>query len=253
MKITVLGYYGGYPANGIGTSGYLIQNDDFNLLLDCGSGVLLELEKYINPYDIDAVLLSHYHSDHIADVGVLQHYWQLAPNKPDERVLPIYGHQEDMDNYNKLSWFDVTVGKPYDENQVLSMGGLEISFKKTQHPVVTYAVKIKDVKSNETIVYTGDTKYFGELSEFCAGADLLITDTNFYADKEGTKWHMTSKETGELANNANVKSVLISHLPQYGNLNDLLEETQKECGNNINVKLPSVGLVIDLKDVKSLN
>ena len=40
MKVTVLGYYGGYPDNGIATSGYLIQTEKINLLLDCGSGVL---------------------------------------------------------------------------------------------------------------------------------------------------------------------------------------------------------------------
>lgn len=79
MKITVLGYYGGYPFNGDGTSSYLVQSDDFNLLLDCGSGALIELEKHLDPLQLDAVVLTHYHADHIADVGVLQHYWQLAP------------------------------------------------------------------------------------------------------------------------------------------------------------------------------
>lgn len=38
MKLTVLGYYGGYPYDGVGTSSYLITAGDYHLLLDCGSG-----------------------------------------------------------------------------------------------------------------------------------------------------------------------------------------------------------------------
>ena len=253
MKVTVLGYYGGYPDNGIATSGYLIQTEKFNLLLDCGSGVLLELEKHLNPYNLDAVLLSHYHSDHIADVGVLQHYWQLAPNKLKEGPLSIYGHTEDEEHFDALNWFDDTVAKPYHEDDVLTLGDLEITFKKTQHPVVTFAIKIKDKTTNQVLVYTGDTRYFEDLASFCEGADLLMTDTNFYDDKEGQKWHMTSEETGKLALDAKVNNVLISHLPQYGDLDDLKEQTKMATNNSVNVILPKTGMVINLKDGKSLN
>ncbi|MCT6859638.1 MAG: MBL fold metallo-hydrolase, partial [Apilactobacillus sp.] len=130
---------------------------------------------------------------------------------------------------------------------------LEITFKKTQHPVVTFAIKIKDKATNQVLVYTGDTRYFEGLTTFCEGADLLMTDTNFYEDKEGQKWHMTSEETGKLALDANVNNVLISHLPQYGDLDDLKKQTEMATNNSVNVILPKTGMVIDLKDVKSLN
>ncbi|GAJ25934.1 metal-dependent hydrolase [Liquorilactobacillus sucicola DSM 21376 = JCM 15457] len=77
MKITILGFFGGYPYDGKATSSYLLQSDGYNLLLDCGSGALLNLEKELDPLQLNAVLLSHYHQDHIADIGVLQYYWQL--------------------------------------------------------------------------------------------------------------------------------------------------------------------------------
>lgn len=240
MKITVLGYYGGYPDKGIGTSGYLIQSGNYNLLLDCGSGVLLELEKVLNPLQLDAVLLSHYHSDHIADVGVLQHYWQLAPGQKKEAVLPIYGHNKDEENFKKLDWFDCTKGYQYNPDETLKLGPLHITFKLTKHPVVSYAMRIYDENSKKTLVYTADTRYFDELISFCKDADMLITDTNFYNDKEGTKWHMTSDETGYLAKKANVKKVLISHLPQYGNLDDLLKQTKDAAGDSVDILLPKV-------------
>lgn len=77
MKLTILGYFGGYPDHGIGTSAYLVQSGNFNLLMDAGSGALLALQEVLDPNLLDAVLLTHYHHDHVADFGVLQYYYQL--------------------------------------------------------------------------------------------------------------------------------------------------------------------------------
>lgn len=250
MKLTVLGFYGGYPHNGIGTSGYLVQSGDYNLLLDCGSGVLIELEQIISPLQLDAVLLSHYHSDHVADVGVLQHYWQLASGDKKESILPIYANNEDMDNFIKLNWFNDTKGYRYNNQTNLHLGPLDITFYKVQHPVPSYAIKIVERESNQTLVYTGDTRYFKELTTFCQHADLLITDTNFYNQHIGSKWHMTAGESGMLAHDAQVRCLLLSHLPQWGDWNQLLNQAQKATGKGIYVELPNVSSIIDLKALK---
>lgn len=47
MKLTVLGYLGGYPDAGHATSTYLIESGDYHLLMDLGSGGLLALEKVL--------------------------------------------------------------------------------------------------------------------------------------------------------------------------------------------------------------
>src|SRR5690625_7749578 len=73
MELIVIGYWGGYPAENGATSAYMIKKDGFNLVIDMGSGALSKLQKYINVEQIDAVLLSHYHHDHVADIGVLQY------------------------------------------------------------------------------------------------------------------------------------------------------------------------------------
>src|SRR5690625_5233608 len=73
MKITVIGHWGGYPAPNGATSSYMIEKDGFTLVVDLGSGALSKLQDYKHVNDIDAVILSHYHHDHVADVGVLQY------------------------------------------------------------------------------------------------------------------------------------------------------------------------------------
>ena len=248
MKIRVLGYYGGFPAKGIGTSGYLLTSGNYRLLIDCGSGVLLELEKYLDPIKLSAVILSHYHHDHTADVGVLQYYWQLHPKNRKEPVLPIYGNTEDPLNFGGLTWMHSTKGVGYSATSRLTLGPLTITFQRTHHPVPAFAMRIVERRTNQTLVFTADSNYFDQLAKFAKNADLLITDTNCYASQNQItpRWHMTSTECGELARKANCKHLLLSHLPQFGDLNQLVKEAQQASGQGVKIELAKLGKLIQL-------
>ena len=68
IQLTVIGFWGAYPGPGEATSGYLLQSEGFNLLVECGSAVLSRLPGHVEPDALDAVLISHYHADHVADI-----------------------------------------------------------------------------------------------------------------------------------------------------------------------------------------
>ena len=68
MKLTVLGCNGPYPAPGGACSGYFLQEGDTGVLLDCGAGVLAQLEKHMPPQNLTAIVLSHLHYDHMSDM-----------------------------------------------------------------------------------------------------------------------------------------------------------------------------------------
>ncbi len=156
MKVTVIGYWGGYPGRGEATSGYLVESDNYKLLVDCGSGVIAQLQHYINLEELDAVILSHYHNDHVCDIGALQ-YARLIKGYLGYQIppLPIYGHAENKAEFTKLTYEKVTTGTAYNPTKKLTVGPFTISFIKTKHPVVCYAMKIQT--SLATIVYTADT------------------------------------------------------------------------------------------------
>lgn len=240
MKLTVIGCWGGYPAPGEATSAYLIEKNNFNLLIDVGSGALSMLQNYKDIMDIDAVILSHYHKDHIADVGVLQYAWltQSYLTELDE-ILPIYGHMEDGEEFSKLT-HDFTEGIAYDPDTKLNIGPFTITFLKTKHPVTCYGMHISD--GAKSIVYTADTSYQDEWIDFSKEADLLITDCNFYAHQDGRQaGHMTSKEGGVIAKEAQVKELILSHLPQYGHHDQLIKEASRHFNGKI--QLAKTGLV----------
>ena len=68
MQITVLGKSPSWQDAGGACSGYLVADGDTRLLLDCGNGVFAKLREHLQYTDIDAVLVSHLHADHILDL-----------------------------------------------------------------------------------------------------------------------------------------------------------------------------------------
>ncbi|HLS09272.1 MBL fold metallo-hydrolase [Lentibacillus sp.] len=232
MKLTIIGFWGGYPAPGGATSAYMLEKDDFTLLIDAGSGSLSKLQNKKHVMDLDAVILSHYHNDHVADIGVLQYAWLVQSYIHENNdILPIYGHTEDQNGF-KLLTHKKTEGIAYDPDATLEVGPFAITFLKTSHPVPCYGMRITDGET--TIVYTADTAFKEEWYDFAKDTDLLITDCNFYEDQDGSAaGHMTSKEGAMIADRANVKELILSHLPQYHDNNDLVKEARQYFSGSI--------------------
>lgn len=224
MKITVIGFWGGYPAKNEASSGYLLEYGDYRVLLDCGSGVLSQLQNHLRPEELDAVVLSHYHPDHVADVGVLQHALLIQQKISDkQKTLPIYGHAFDELAFENLSYKDITKGIAYIENEPLEIGPFTFQFMKTKHSVTCFAMRIE--VADHTLVYTGDSTYMDEFIDFSKNANILLCESNLYSDMDGTEaGHMTAREAGIIAHEANVQLLILTHLPHFGDHQQLIKE-----------------------------
>lgn len=245
MKLTVLGCLGAYPYKGEGTTGYLLESEGYHLLLDAGSTTLIQLEKILDPLALDAVILSHYHHDHIADLGVLQYYWQLFPKQAERNVLPIYGHGEDSIHFNELTMAGVTEGHDYLQTKQLELGPFSVTFMKTIHPVTCYAMRFVENSTGKIFVITGDSGYLESFVDFAKDADLFLADTYLFAGNERHKAHFTSQESGEIAAAAKVKKLVLTHLPQHGDLEQLKEEAAA-AANGIPVELAAVQKIFEI-------
>jgi ribonuclease BN (tRNA processing enzyme) len=228
MKLTVIGFWGGYPKQNAASSGYLLEHEGFQLLIDCGSGVLSKLQNILQPEELDAVLISHYHPDHIADIGVLQHARLIQGFLGKEfPTLPIYGHPFDQYEFTKLTYKKITKGIAYNPNEVLKVGPFQITFLKTDHPVPCYGMRIE--AGGKVVVYTADSSFKEAFIEFSRNADVLLCECNFYGQQNGkAAGHMNSIEAGQFAQKAAVKQLILTHLPHYGTLAELITEASNE-------------------------
>ncbi len=222
MNITPIGIWGGYPNKNEATCAYLIEQDDFRCLVDCGSGVLAALQNYIELKDLDAVIISHYHPDHVADIGVLQHAAMVGMQLKEWRQpLPIYGHDQDSHGFAALSYKGVTEGRAIRADQVLELGPFHITFCETDHPV--YCLAMRFASNDGTVVFTADTAWKDELIAFSGQADLLVAEANLYEKYiDIIQGHMSGSQAGKLAEKADVKQLLLTHLPQYGVIQEIL-------------------------------
>ncbi|MEV9641164.1 MBL fold metallo-hydrolase [Mammaliicoccus sciuri] len=226
MNIIPLGIWGGYPKANSATSSFLLEHDGFHCLMDCGSGVLASLQNYIALEQLDAVVISHYHADHIADIGSLQYsrliQYYLGNPSP---ALPIYGHTKDEEHFAKLTYKEQTRGIEIAENHTVQIGPFTVSFCPTVHPV--YCLAMKFTVDDKSVVFTADTEWADQLVSFAKNTDLLISEANLYEEHIGkSPGHLAGSQAGKLASEASAEQLVLTHLPHHGDLQDILQAAQ---------------------------
>jgi ribonuclease BN (tRNA processing enzyme) len=228
MKVIPVGIWGAFPKKNEATSSFLIEQDGFRCLVDCGSGVLAAVQNYTELREIDAVIISHYHADHIADIGVLQHAAMIGMQlrEWDNIPLPIYAHDKDPEAFEKLSFKSVTEGRVLDVAEKVQIGPWEVSFCETVHPV--YCLALRFSSNGKSVVFTADTEWTETLIPFAEKADLLVAESNLYEKYIGIiEGHMSGSQAGTLAERAQVSRLLLTHLPQYGDLQEILQAAKE--------------------------
>ena len=96
FTLQVLGTNGLYPTENSPTSGYLVNCNGLRYLVDIGCGIFNKVKEIMPPEDLDGIIVTHYHFDHVSDIGVLSYYLQTK----NKRVT-VYG-PDDGSPYQKL-------------------------------------------------------------------------------------------------------------------------------------------------------
>ena len=215
MKLTVLGSGTCVPSLRRNASGYLIKAGGHQILVDCGSGTLLQLEKSGNSYkDVDAVFITHSHPDHFADLLPLLHALLYAPNFNREKDFQIFAPHAFRKYYDQA--IASILGTPdrfgivlNEVQQTMNCGPVLVRSIKTVHSADSVAYRFEC--DGKAIVLTGDADYDQGIIALGSGADILITDCSF-PDALKVPGHMSAKECGRVAAQANAKQLILSHL-----------------------------------------
>ena len=226
IELTCLGGAAAWPNPGQGCSSYLIRSGETSILVDAGPDTLHELRKHIDVRTVDAVLISHCHSDHILDLVPYRYGLVYGPIQASERI-PLYlppggrpildalgqalgGHGEKPGAF----WDDVFLVREYDPAAGLGVGSLSVSFARTVHAATCYAMRF-DSADGSSLTYTADTGTIESVLTLASGSSMLIAEGTMPEDEERPgheTGHLKPSEAGVLAAQAGVRYLVMTHL-----------------------------------------
>lgn len=231
INLTILGNYGPYPTAKSACSGYLIDADGFQILLDCGNGTFSKLQKYGDLSKVNILMISHLHEDHYSDIFCLRHAirYQL---KEGLRKDPLYLYLPEgpADIVEKIrGWEDEFVVISLEEavQIVNDFNRFQLAFFPVQHQIPTYGVHFS-VDGKRLLTYTGDTGWYPALQEECRNTKFLLTEASLqeYEVPERGEYHMSARQAGKLAQNCGAENLILTHFfPEY-NLHQLQREAE---------------------------
>ena len=241
MKLTILGMNGPFPAPGGATSGYLLTADGAALALDLGSGCLANLTARVAPERLTALLLSHWHYDHCADLLPLIFRLEACAQQPLHVYAPVDESSLVRQAAQKCAMIVLHDVAPHTEFGIPN-SEFRISAFPARHPVPALMYRITD--GTKTLCYTGDTNTVDGLADFAQGADLLLADGLFptAAWAEG-KPHLSAAHCAQLAQEAGAKQLVITHLNPTIDPETLLKEARV---HRIDSRLARIGDQYDL-------
>ena len=233
MRLTVLGKSPSWQDVDGACSGYLIEDSGASLLLDCGNGVFAKLRQHRDYTELDAVLISHLHADHILDLVPYAYALTYAPRQQPVPVPPwpgtdhparpeLHAPRGAVETFRRLcsAWGgpedlieSAFVLSEYDAGSAIELGPLRMRFREVPHFTTTYAVEISSTNGDGRITFSSDCRPNDALVEFASGTDLLLVEATLpRPERTGIRGHLTPAEAGEHARRAGAKRVVLTHI-----------------------------------------
>ncbi len=261
MQLTLLGtgcpsvdYKRFGPAN-------LVSTSQSSILVDCGSGVTQRLkEAKVSSADIDALFLTHLHSDHVVDLyqliisswhsyrekswrifgprGTKKFVKKLMDTWKDERMLRIKYEQR-----SSIQAFNVKVTE-FSEYGKIRIKDLVIEYFTVDHKPVKYAYGFNFFHRKKKLTISGDTKPCENLMKYGQLADVLLHEVFIEGEiysffKMRTKktlhyvkaYHTSSTIVGKVAKITRCKKLVLTHVvPTEFNEKKLIDVVTKDFG-----------------------
>lgn len=238
VSVQVLGSGGPELDDGRASSAYLVwYHNEAKVLVDAGSGSSVQFGAAGASFEtVDAILLSHLHTDHAADLpgfvkgsyfgtraedlpiigpagndimpSTDRYIEALLGNKGAFRYLSSYTRAE-QDDYllTPISVTDTPFS--YDINPSITVSAMDVHHGPI--PALAWKVNVNGCIA----VFSGDTNDAdGTLSEFATQADILVLH-NAIDDAAGStakQLHMTPTQLVDIASTSKAKRVVISHI-----------------------------------------
>lgn len=235
MKLTIIGCSGSMSGPNSAASCYLVQAEGidslgiprvFSVVFDLGPGAFGKLWNYVDPTQIDAVVLSHLHADHCADLISMQVHRRWFPSGSLGPV-PVYAPQgvkqrvRGLDGFSPRDDFEGEFRfEQLKQGLAIKVGPLEIIPFAAWHSVSAFAFRItgpseKPDRAQAVLTYTGDTDECDTIVQAGLNSDLLLCECGFTEGDKVRGIHLSGVRAGRVAQYANTKFLVLTHIQPW--------------------------------------
>ncbi len=230
MEITFLGTSCAIPTLYNGSTSFLVKTGDYLILVDATDNPVKSILKAgADPLKLDAVLLTHYHADHLSGYPALISTLNCMGREKDLTVITNRATESKAKDI--LNIFELqNAGISYRVNYTDRFFKPDISIELVSgfHTVPTSMVSFKE--NSTAVFYTADTVYSPQISEIAKNCSLMIHEATYSRRrKKGLDGHSSAYEAGLSAANAGAKELYLCHIcmDEYFDSESVIKEAQE--------------------------
>ena len=171
------------------------------MLLDCGPGVFAKLRRYVDYVDVDAVVITHLHADHILDLVPFASGLRYGPRKPRRARPRLIAPPGALEAFAGMSEATAHDGRAHRAGlrrrrsttrpTRVALGDLNVRFQPVPHFIPANAVEL--AADGARLTFSADCGPNDELCAFAAGTDLLLIEATLPEPDVG---HLTPEQAG---------------------------------------------------------
>jgi ribonuclease BN (tRNA processing enzyme) len=268
MRLTIIGCSGSFPGPDSAASCYLVQAEGFRLLIDLGNGALGALGALAalgalgasapagqsgpaHGYGIDAIVISHLHSDHCLDLSPYAVARTFHPGGPLPRI-PVYGPAGSAERMSRAHGPGTGITEAFRFETLaegtIEIGPLRVTAAHMNHPVETFGLRLEH--GGAALAYSADTGTSAALVTLAAGADLLLCEAAFLQPAPGAAplpegLHLTARQAGEHAARAGAGQLVLTHLVPWNDRAATLDQAAPAFAGPVCLAVPGLSIGLD--------
>jgi ribonuclease BN (tRNA processing enzyme) len=233
VELIVIGSGTGIPSLRRGSPSLALLTPSARVWIDGGPGALRRLLESGTSYlDLDLVLYTHIHPDHISDLVPLLFACRYADQPrlkdltcaggPDfkhyfEQIEKLYGRWINPSSYR------LTVKEVLDSP--FAFKDFQVFSKPVAHTAESTAYRL-EFRGGKSLVISGDTDYCQNIVDLARESDLLVLECSFPNGKK-VEGHLTPALAGKIASESRCKRLLLTHFYPVCDQFDILAQCRE--------------------------